>query len=285
MRTSDKYISLFLIAVAIVLAGVVGWADWLIRSELSILPFYLAPIALVAWNVRGSKWVYIAIAAGIVWCLAQKLDPTYASSGWVLLWNALMRLTTFLVVGALLAELRIRIDGERAVLFDEHGIMTPAGLESHLRTPAMRRSADRLPGGILMLNVEPSMRVAPEAHREVTALICAMVVKAIREHSSDSGLIIRTGHLDFTLLLPGKPSEECERIASALRAEIQLISTNTGHEFIFSSLLGLTSTVPVASEDVRRDLARELVVLRVTAPGSHRTAMVGSATSTGIVLA
>lgn len=285
MRTSDKYISLFLIGVAIVLTGVVGWADWLVRSEISILPFYLVPVALVAWNVRGAKWVFVSIAAGVVWYLAQKLDPTSQSSGVVLMWNALMRLVTFLVVGALLAELRIRIDGERAVLFDEHGVMTPAGLENHLRTPAARRSADRLPGGILMLNVEPSMRVAPEAHKEVTALICAMVVKAIREHSSDRDLIIRTGHLDFTLLLPGRTAEECERVATALRADIASISKSTGHEFVFSSLLGLTSNVPVSSEDVRRDLTRELVVLRVTAPGSHRTAMVGSASSTGIVLA
>ncbi len=89
---------------AVVLLGVIGWADYATGSEWSCFAPYAVPIILVTWNAgRGMGFVFAALCAGS-YCLADWRDNPYyhrwafilAVAGWWFYFSVLVVAVTAL---------------------------------------------------------------------------------------------------------------------------------------------------------------------------------------------
>jgi hypothetical protein len=102
-------LSLFILAVCIT-------ADYLTPPEVSLLPFYLIPAAILALVINRRWGTFAAAISAIAWALVQNArSPEINFSHLdVWLWDLLMRFLTFEVVVLLLARIRLELSSQKA---------------------------------------------------------------------------------------------------------------------------------------------------------------------------
>lgn len=95
-----------LIALTFGLLAIVGVLDYVTGSELSVLIFYLGPVALAAWYLDQRFAVAVSLVSVGVWIVCGTGPAALFNQGAVVAWNALIALGIFLVTSSLLASLR-----------------------------------------------------------------------------------------------------------------------------------------------------------------------------------
>lgn len=115
-------------ALAIGVALVAGGAlvDYATGPEFGPLIFYLVPVAFVAWTGRPRDALLLAFLCAGAWLLLEATRGRTYTSGWILAWNALTRLTVFVVLAGLVTSVR------RGQWFQEQ---VARGVEGAPRTP------------------------------------------------------------------------------------------------------------------------------------------------------
>ena len=97
----------------LVLVGLVGFLDCLAGYELSFSLFYFAPLILGTWLVGSRLGVAVASLSTLVW-LGEDLASGHAIVHPLIpFWNALMRVSCFLIVVLLLAWLKRSYEDQR----------------------------------------------------------------------------------------------------------------------------------------------------------------------------
>ena len=92
-------------AASLLLILVVGALDYATGSEISFSIFYLVPVALAAWTLGRRGGVIVALLSTLAWLGAEMALGTAYSSPAIPYWNALVRLSFFLIVAFTLAAL------------------------------------------------------------------------------------------------------------------------------------------------------------------------------------
>jgi hypothetical protein len=100
---------------ALLALAAVGLADQVTGAELGFYVFYFIPISIVAWRVGLADAVAMALAATFVWYGVDSLAVHSYSSEWIRSWNTLVRLTSFLLIGVMIARGRIFLAREQAL--------------------------------------------------------------------------------------------------------------------------------------------------------------------------
>ncbi len=95
---------IFLLAACSVL--LVGGLDYLTGYEVAMSLFYLGPVAVAAWYGRRWTGIAIAILSSISWSLADIAAGNVYSHPAIPVWNTLVRLGIFLIMGVLLNAFR-----------------------------------------------------------------------------------------------------------------------------------------------------------------------------------
>jgi hypothetical protein len=93
---------------AAALTVLVGLLDYLTGPELASLLFYLIPVAVAGGAGRTIDTLAIGVLAGACWFAAETLRGRDYEVEWILLWNALLRMVVFALVGSLIAVARRR---------------------------------------------------------------------------------------------------------------------------------------------------------------------------------
>jgi hypothetical protein len=100
-------------ALALVLVLVLGVIDWLTGYELNFFVFYFLPVSVAAWFLGQMGAVAIAMLGAMVWFGADVLTGhTYSSSVYAV-WNTMIRLVSFLAIGASVARVKSLLHHER----------------------------------------------------------------------------------------------------------------------------------------------------------------------------
>jgi K+-sensing histidine kinase KdpD len=93
------------IAVLAILAAVVV-LDYVTGYELNFFVFYFLPVALAAWRAGLMPGLAAAVLCAVVWYEADFLAGHVQSSAGVAVWNTIVRLTAFLVIGWATSRIR-----------------------------------------------------------------------------------------------------------------------------------------------------------------------------------
>jgi len=97
-----------LAVVSVVLTLLVSYTDFVTGKELSLLVFYTFPIGIAAWYGSRNLGLFVATLSGIGWVTAELLYVIQVHP-LILIWNAAMRASVFLVLAYLLSMLRVRL--------------------------------------------------------------------------------------------------------------------------------------------------------------------------------
>jgi hypothetical protein len=112
-------------AAGLVLVLVVGVIDYLTGAEFGPLIFYVLPVALVGSTGRADLAAGVALAAGVSWFVMEAVAGREYSSGWILVWNAAIRLGVYLIIGQLVASQARSRSLEAQIVAAAGGAATP----------------------------------------------------------------------------------------------------------------------------------------------------------------
>jgi hypothetical protein len=90
-----------------------GFVDWITGYELNFFVFYFLPVSLAAWFVGRGASASLAVFSAIVWFGADVLSGHTHSSHIYAVWNTMVRLASFLLIGWSVSEIRHLLDRER----------------------------------------------------------------------------------------------------------------------------------------------------------------------------
>jgi two-component system sensor kinase FixL len=83
-----------------------GFLDYISGTEVSFALFYFLPIFITAWLAGRIAGIFIALAAGSTWLLADMAEATLFSQPWVPYFNLVTRTGGFVVVSLLVSAMR-----------------------------------------------------------------------------------------------------------------------------------------------------------------------------------
>jgi hypothetical protein len=93
------------------LTGLFGLIDWVTGYELNFFAFYFIPVGLAAWRLgRGPAFIF-SVLASFVWYVANT-DQVYSSPVFAV-WNTIIRLASFMIIGWTLYRIRELLEEER----------------------------------------------------------------------------------------------------------------------------------------------------------------------------
>jgi signal transduction histidine kinase len=94
------------IAITLLVIMAIGAIDYLTGHEISFSVFYLLGVALAVWFVGRNFGILVSMLSVAVWIVGDFASGAKFSNPLILIWNALILLTFYLVVVWLLARLR-----------------------------------------------------------------------------------------------------------------------------------------------------------------------------------
>lgn len=204
----------------------VGIADHLTGTDLSLILFYLAPIAFGTWFARPGAGLFLSVAGAIASSAADGLHHLGAPGGLVpfgvLAWNGLVQVGTSVALVVMLSALRTRLEGEETLartdaltqIANRRAFLEAAGLELE-RTRRRHR-----PLTIVYVDVDDFKDVNDRrGHAEGDALLVS-VAQTLRAGTRAVDAVARLGGDEFGLLLPETDPAEADALLARLRTAL-----------------------------------------------------------------
>ena len=198
---------------------VVAEVDFISGVELRIYPLYYLPIAFAAWYV-GRAWTVVAVALStLAWAGANYLAGLQFTGPGVWLFNTAMLGTSFLVVGLLLAQLKLALTHEKQLsrLDPLTSLLNARAFhEEAARVVSVARRKNR-PVTIAYIDLDDFKGLNDtHGHHEGDEML-RQVAAAIRACTRISDVAARMGGDEFVLLLPETGHNEARLSLDRLR--------------------------------------------------------------------
>lgn len=258
----------------------VGAGDYLTRTEVSLILFYLAPIGFGTWFASLRGGIALAFASGVVstgadvlWRVQQRPDDLQLPT---LVWNGIMLLGTALALVLVLGALKSRLEGEEMLARTDALTQVPnrrAFFEAaSLELERARRHGRPLTFAYVDLD---DFKLVNDrlGHAEGDALLVT-VAQTLRGATRAVDAVARLGGDEFGLLLPETDAVMAETLLERLRATLlEAVERHGGWKAGFSIGAAVFRTPP---EDVDELMARAdelMYIAKREAKGSVRVAV------------
>jgi diguanylate cyclase (GGDEF)-like protein len=204
----------------------VGVADHLTGTDISLILFYLAPIAFGTWFVHVRGGIFLTAAAAVVSFAADGLYRLGVGEGdvpfVVLAWNGFVQVGTSVALVLMLSALRARLEGEEQLartdaltqIANRRAFFESANLELE------RARRHGRPMTLAYVDVDDFKEVNDRlGHAEGDALLVT-VAQTLRATTRAVDAVARLGGDEFGLLLPETDAAEAGALLARLRSEI-----------------------------------------------------------------
>lgn len=91
----------------------IGFIDWMTGYEFNFVVFYFMPVSLGAWFIGLDASLVLAVFSAVVWFGADTMSGHIHLSYFHAVWNTMVRLISFLVIGWSIFKIRQLLDRER----------------------------------------------------------------------------------------------------------------------------------------------------------------------------
>ena len=249
-RLSKPLAALLTVLGILIVAGI----DFASGIELRVYPLYYLPIAFAAWYVGRSWTVIAAVLCMMAWMGSNYFAGLRYSASGIWFFNAAMHVTSFVVVGLLLA-------GLKNALAHEQQLSRLDPLTSLLNARAFYDEAPRVlsigrrkrtPVTIAYLDLDDFKAVNDTHGHHAGDLLLLRVAGAIRKSIRISDISARMGGDEFVLLLPETGPAEARQAFERLRGLIAHTLAATPYPVTVSIGAVVFTTVPDTVEAMVR---------------------------------
>lgn len=187
-------------------AGVLltAFLDYLTGIELSFSIFYLVPVSTAAWYGGRSQGIGLSLAGGVAWLLSDHFSGHRYSAGWILYWNALVRLGFFTITVLLLSALRAKMGLEERVARTDSltGAWNTRGFLELAEREIARTARYGHPFTLAYADLDHFKGINDAHGHAVGDQVLARVAHTLRSCLRQTDAVGRLGGDEFALLLP-----------------------------------------------------------------------------------
>ena len=211
------------VAAAMFLVAVVGYLDYRTGWEMTLAPFYLIPISLVAWIERRSAAIAFSCFCAVAWIAIDRLAGHVYSSDALEYWNGAMQLGFFLIVALTLSSLRKSYDRERASAGVDAltGIANRRSFDDIVGLEIRRALRYRRPMTLAYLDVDFFKTVNDRFGHAAGDGVLRLVADAIRRNMRSTDTVARMGGDEFLVLFPETDEAEARVVVEKMRGELK----------------------------------------------------------------
>jgi len=194
----------FLLALECILVIGMGWVDYIVGTEYSLLLLYLIPVLTTAWFI--GKWASVAISveSALVMLVVDLVWQRQSSESAALYWNDLSNFVFFLLVTYIIASLKSAFDREKLVAGTD--ALTGVANRRHFYELAdaeinrLRRYGH--PFTVCYIDIDNFKQINDTfGHAEGDNLL-SLIAQSIRTTMRITDVVGRLGGDEFALLMP-----------------------------------------------------------------------------------
>ncbi len=237
-------------AMAIVLTGLIGVADYVTGFEISFGFFYLLPVAFAAWYIGRPAGSMISLFGALTWFSAYRLAGGTHSSPVILYWNAATRLGFFLVVAVLVAALRRLLQHERALSRSDFltGVLNSRAFAEVASAEIVRAQRYEHPFTVAYIDLDNFKTVNDRLGHSVGDTLLRVVANVMRGALRATDVVARLGGDEFAVMLPETNGDAAQVSIEKLRAA--LLAAMLRHDWPVTFSVGaLTFRTPPETSD------------------------------------
>ncbi len=220
MEYFSKQPKTFMMALEFILVIGVGWVDYIVGPEYSLLLLYLIPVLTTAWFV--GKWASVAISveSAIVLLVIDLVRQKQSSASLALYWNDLSNLIFFLLVTYIIASLKNAFERERLVASTD--ALTGVANRRHFYELA-DVEINRLlryghPFTVCYIDIDNFKRINDTfGHGEGDNLL-RLIADSIKNNMRRTDVVGRLGGDEFALLMPETGEDVALNVVGKVRA-------------------------------------------------------------------
>jgi len=241
------------VAAALLLVVAVAYVDYWTGWEASVGPFYLVPIALVAWLEPAASAIGFSLFCGAVWFTIDRLSGHVYSTPAMQYWNGAMQLGFFLVVAVTLSSLRKSYEREKALARSDSltGLPNRRSFEELAALEIRRALRYRRPLALAYFDIDGFKAVNDRLGHPAGDGVLLLVAHSIRRNIRTTDAPARLGGDEFAVLLPETGLPEARAVVEKLLADLKATAGE--------GLAPVTVSAGVACFQIPPDTPRQLI--------------------------
>jgi len=234
----------------LILVGAVGLLDYLTGYEISFSIFYIIPIVLVTWTISRRAGVALALLGAVIWYLVEYLGGRPYSNPVIPYWNALVRLSFFLIIAFSLAALRELWRKEKDLSRVDFltGIANSKAFYESAEQEIERSSRYRRPLSLAYLDCDNFKEINDRLGHQSGDNLLRKVADIIKTQLRSTDIGARLGGDEFAVLLPETGEAAAQEVVARLKDKLSEGMQRRGWPVTFSVGL-VTFADPPASVD------------------------------------
>jgi diguanylate cyclase (GGDEF)-like protein len=202
---------------------VVGGVDYLTGYDVSMSVFYLAPVALAAWYGGRPAGFLIAALSCASWFVADLAAGHRYASPFIPVWNALVRLTFFVITAMLLTALRRSLRDQQLLARTDSltGLCSRRVFEERLVHDLAL--ADRRNGMLTLayVDIDDFGRVNETYGHAGGDRVLRLIGRVFGESLREADTAARLGGDEFALVLPDTDGDGARQTVAKLEQELR----------------------------------------------------------------
>jgi diguanylate cyclase (GGDEF)-like protein len=246
LEFSEKLPRHFLPFVGFSLVLAIGVLDSFTSYDVSVSLLYLVPIMLMAWYEGGIFVAVMSIFSVINWAIADMVSGHIYSHIAIPLWNAIMMLGMFLIIGYTITMLKKLLVKEREHSHDDD-LTNVANIRFFYERASIeikRLSINKRPLSLMYLAID-NLRFINESLGYVTGdFLLHEVAQTMKAALQSTSLISRFGGAEFAILIPGTQTENVTTVISDVQK--RLLEMVNKHNWPVTFSIGVVTDVDAA---------------------------------------
>lgn len=205
---TDAFLStltpIYLAIISFLLVAIVAVPDYLTGYELGFSIFYLLPVSVGSWYMRGQFWLLICIVSAVTWLGVDYTSGHPYSHPAIPFWNAGVRFGFFIVVALLLKRLRcvLELHASLAQRDDLTGIMNARAFRQKRGSAFELASRYGHPLALGYLDLDGFKGVNDKHGHSIGDQVLKAVAITLTARLRTSDIGARLGGDEFAVLLP-----------------------------------------------------------------------------------
>ena len=212
-----------LLAALFLVTCLLGVIHYYVGPELSFSVFYTGPIMIAVWYGGRTQGVVIAIAAAVIWLLADvAVSPPYSHT-LIPLWNTLVRFAFFAIIMSLLLTVKRKLALEESLADTDPltGLANRRLFQEQLEHEYVRVQRYPEPYTIAYIDLDNFKYINDSLGHDVGDELLRKVAVKLDENIRATDLVARLGGDEFALLLPVLDSRSSVTVLKNIQESLQ----------------------------------------------------------------
>jgi len=217
----------FVFGVLLVLT--LGYIDHATGYEISFSIFYLLPVLLVSWRIGAQPGAAIALLSAAIWMWADIFSGHTYSHLAIPVWNAMMRLGFFLIVGFSFSEIkRLLVKEQDSARIDPlTGIANSRSFKEMANAEISRSLRYGHQFTMAYIDIDNFKQVNDTLGHSHGDKVLQSTARTIRDNTRTIDIVSRLGGDEFAILLPETDSENAHNALTNIRGKLlEMVDSN-----------------------------------------------------------